>query len=208
MVYGKIISINLQLRVDRFDSKWVELWFRRPNDTKSLTCAYWNETDEQWQQNGVTKFFENQTHYGCRTSHLTNFATVYFLYDGPSTDTVGLQVLTYTVCPISLVSLLLIILYQFFVKWQNDVTRRKLFVNRNVKHKCKTSACKAQVCKTANTWSNDHTISNLKMSREHKSKNWIFMINLSIALMGSLSSILALCAIPNQVHKTNFLRIH
>ena len=119
-VLGKVIQLNMALPEDKFDSSLVELWFPRPNSSKHVDCAYWHEEDEgqgsktgargplfvrtsqipnpveEWRRNGVTNFSKNETHFGCRTSHLTNFATVYFIYGHTrSTDTVGLEILTW-----------------------------------------------------------------------------------------------------------------
>jgi len=82
-----------------------------------------------------------------------------------------------------LISLILLITYQLILRWKSE---RKASIKR-------------QLTKTG-------TLSNIFVSRDRiginkvaKSKYSIFMINLCVALIGSLSAILALCGVANQV---------
>lgn len=44
----------------------VEMWFRynQEHSNKTLTCAYWNTTEDKWRTDGVSLIGRNQTHTG------------------------------------------------------------------------------------------------------------------------------------------------
>ena len=90
-------------------------------------CAYWNETTQTWRQNGVETFSPNKTHVACSTSHFTNFAAVYFLYNSPddntwkAPDSDYLQLLTIIVSSISLAAILFLIYRLIFQSKQGFI---------------------------------------------------------------------------------------
>jgi len=73
-------------------------------------CSYWNMSQEQWATDGVSMVERNDTHITCTTTHLTNFATVHYMYPGNGrVSSKGLEITSNIVCGTSIIALMLVI---------------------------------------------------------------------------------------------------
>ena len=82
-----------------------------PSPMMQQHCSYWNNKRQTWSRDGLQMIGSNNTHVSCTTSHFTNFATFYYMYqDGQdetwqAPDSAFLELLTMVVAIISLTSL-------------------------------------------------------------------------------------------------------
>ncbi|XP_065910295.1 uncharacterized protein [Dysidea avara] len=70
-------------------------------------CYFWNFTESEWSNAGITVNGTNDTYIQCVSSHLTSFAVLVASGEGNTVDDTALSVVSYIGCSISIVCLLL-----------------------------------------------------------------------------------------------------